>query len=153
MPSSKAAKFLLPDEIWVYIFSYCSTSDLLQISKVCKLWRYLSTSQSLWREFYLREFGGDEKALQTVKALQTSKHASQISSPEKERKSLVEEDFEFLVNYTPLPRQEGEDWKHFYFRNMRKKYPERFSCNTELEFVVQSHEKKQVQQKMGKTLG
>ena len=47
---------ILPDDIWLEIFSFLSRTDLLRAALVCRTWNRLSRDSSLWCSLDLQPF-------------------------------------------------------------------------------------------------
>lgn len=167
-PSSWNSLQKLPEEIWIYIFSFCSPQDVLSFSLVSKEWNYFCKNQILWKEFYFLEFAKDEEQVKLLSQqeeptsfisieetqTQTMKEGQTKESKDEDDKNSIGDEFEYLIAYKPLPRNEGEDWKQFFFRNMKAKYPERFkNSSPQVKIAFDSQEKKTIQKKVDNTLG
>lgn len=53
---------ILPDDIWLEVFSFLPQTDLLRVALVCRTWNRLSRDSSLWSCLNLQPFA---KALRT----------------------------------------------------------------------------------------
>lgn len=47
---------ILPDDIWLGVFTFLSQKDLLRIALVCRTWNRLSRDSSLWSRLDLEPF-------------------------------------------------------------------------------------------------
>lgn len=47
---------ILPDDIWLEVFSFLSQTDLLRAAIVCRTWNRLSRDSSLWSSLDLQPF-------------------------------------------------------------------------------------------------
>eukprot|EP00736_Rhodelphis_marinus_P013833 Rmarinus@m.24639 len=57
--------FEVPDEILLEIFRWLSLRDLASVSRVCRRWNTVSSSNSLWRAKFVAEWG-NERALEAA---------------------------------------------------------------------------------------
>ena len=47
---------ILPDDIWLEVFSFLSQADLLRTALVCRTWKRLSRDSSLWSSLDLQPY-------------------------------------------------------------------------------------------------
>ena len=47
---------ILPDDIWLEVFSFLSQTDLLRAALVCRTWKRLSRDSSLWSSLDLQPY-------------------------------------------------------------------------------------------------
>ncbi|VDI64577.1 Hypothetical predicted protein [Mytilus galloprovincialis] len=100
---------VLPDEILVYIFQFMLQSDIVSVMRnVCRRWKMLSFSPTLWRRLCMVDLGGDtqkiiwsDENIQTVKSFVKNLYISLFSNQGGEcLNKLIKHDFSELKELT-----------------------------------------------------
>jgi hypothetical protein len=47
---------VLPDELWMHVFSFMGNKDICNASLVCKNWKRLCMDNTVWQELYMLKF-------------------------------------------------------------------------------------------------
>ncbi|KAH3722990.1 hypothetical protein Pelo_18303 [Pelomyxa schiedti] len=71
---------MLPQELWMFIFSFCDPKDLFRLSAVCRDFRTVSSSDILWKQFVPANMMKTNKG-STLKSLFRSPKAEWIFVP------------------------------------------------------------------------
>lgn len=81
MPGCGDAVEVLYDDLWLYIFSFLSYSDLCRVSATCRRFARLSSTNSLWKTQYKKEFYPTNLPPKLAKKMGYLSDTSQNTSP------------------------------------------------------------------------
>jgi len=117
MVDNELYSFPFTKEVMAIVFSMLNPTQLLKMRLVCKDWAAMAESDQLWKGLFNSEFKKKKKV----------KYIKKKESDESSSSSEIEEEEVEEISYNIAKQQQNETWLDFYFRNMRMKYPYKYS--------------------------